>query len=119
MKRTTVQKLITLLLVALVVFSIATPVFASPLDPGSVTAASGEATQKVFNVAGIILGVAQAIGVSVAIILLVVIAIKYMTAGAEGKAEVKKYAVGYVVGAILLFAGVAVLNIIRSFAVTI
>lgn len=119
MKKISVQKAIAILMIALVIISISSVTFASALRPEAVVPITGNATQKVFNVAGVILGVAQAIGVSVAVIMLVVIAIKYITASAEGKAEVKKYAVGYVLGAVLLFAGVAILRIIQEFAVTI
>lgn len=120
MKRTSIQKIITIFLIALLVISFSSISLATgTLNPDRVVAADGNATQKVYNVAGVVLGVAQAIGVSVAVIMLVVIAIKYITASAEGKAEVKKYAVGYIIGAILLFAGVAVLRIIQEFAITI
>lgn len=118
MKRTTVQKIITALFIALVIITIAMPTFAT-LNPLNVQPRPGVASEKVFNVAGTVLGIAQAIGVSVAVIILVVIAIKYITASAEGKSEVKKYATGYILGAVLLFAGVAILNIIQQFAVTI
>ena len=118
MKRTTVQKMIVALFIALIIMAMAMPTFAT-LNPQSVQAQTGAATTKVFNVAGSVLGIAQAIGTSVAVIMLVVIAIKYITASAEGKAEIKKYAVGYIIGAVLLFAGVAILGIIQQFAVTI
>lgn len=116
MKKISIKKIVAMLLVVLLILSITSASFAV-LDPGKVVSRPGQASEKVFNIAGVILGVAQAIGVSVAVIMLVVIAIKYITASAEGKAEVKKYAVGYILGAVLLFAGVAILRIIQEFAV--
>ena len=68
------------------------------------------------NIAGAILSVVQVIGVSVAIIMLIVLAIKYMSAAPNDKAEIKKHAVVYVVGAVVLFAASGILQIIKGFA---
>ena len=48
--------------------------------------------------------------------MLVFLGIKFVTASPEGKAEVKKSAVIYVVGAILLFAAGGILGIVQSMA---
>jgi type IV secretory pathway VirB2 component (pilin) len=53
----------------------------------------------------------------VAIIMLIVLAIQYIAASPEGKAEVKKNATVYIVGAIILFAASGILGIIRRFAI--
>ena len=68
------------------------------------------------NIAGTILAIVQVIGASVAIIMLIVLAIKYMSAAPNDKAEIKKHAVVYVVGAVVLFAASGLLGIIRGFA---
>ena len=47
-----------------------------------------------------------------AIILLIMLGIKYMTAAPEGKAEIKKMAITYVIGAVLVFAAGVVLMLI-------
>lgn len=60
--------------------------------------------------------VVKVIGVAVAIIMLLVIAIKYMTSAPGDKAEIKKHAVVYVVGAVILFAAAGILTIIQQFA---
>ncbi len=67
------------------------------------------------NIGGMILMVAQVIGTSVAVIMLIVLAIKYISAAPNDKAEIKKHAVVYIVGAIVLFAASALLGILRSF----
>ena len=51
-----------------------------------------------------------------AVIMLIFVGIKFLTASPEGKAEVKKIAVIYVVGAILLFAATGILGIVRNLA---
>ena len=60
------------------------------------------------------IGIAQIIGVGVAIVMLIVLAIKYISAAPGDKAEIKKHAVVYVVGAIILFAASGILGIIKS-----
>lgn len=49
-----------------------------------------------------------------AVILLIMLGIKYMTQAPDGKAEIKKMAVTYVVGAVLVFAAGVVLSVISS-----
>ena len=69
------------------------------------------------NIIGMIINIAQVIGMGIAIIMLIVLAIKYIAASPEGKAEIKKNATIYVVGAVILFAASGILGIIRRFAV--
>lgn len=52
----------------------------------------------------------------VAIIMLVVMAIKYISAAPNEKAELKKGITIYVVGAIVLFAAAGILQVIKNFA---
>ena len=68
------------------------------------------------DIAGQILGVIQIIGVAVAVIMLIVLAIKYISAAPNDKAEIKKHAVVYVVGAVVLFAASGIIGLIRNFA---
>lgn len=49
-----------------------------------------------------------------AVILLIMLGIKYMTQAPDGKAEIKKMAVTYVIGAILVFAAGLVLQVLSS-----
>lgn len=63
-----------------------------------------------------IITIARVISMGVAITMLVVLAIKYMSAAPGDKATIKKSAVTYVVGAIVMFAAYGILTIIQSFA---
>lgn len=64
--------------------------------------------------AGIILGVIQAIGMSIAVIILVWLGIKYIMASPDGKAEIKKQAFGYILGAVLLFGASWLVPLLKS-----
>ena len=68
------------------------------------------------NILSVILGATQVIGVAIAVIMLIVLAIKYISAAPSDKADIKKSAVAYIVGAVVLFAASGILGIIRNFA---
>lgn len=72
------------------------------------------ASEKIKTIIQAILVVAQVIGVGVAVIMLIVLAIKYISAAPSDKAEIKKHMVVYVVGAVLLFAATGILEIIKK-----
>ena len=63
------------------------------------------------SVIGTIISAARIIGICFAVVMLLTIAMKYMTAAAGDKADIKKSAVAYVVGAVVLFGAT---NIIAS-----
>lgn len=65
---------------------------------------------------GKILGIVAYICYAAAVIMLLMLGISYATASPEGKAEIKKTAVQYVIGAAIVFAAGAILQIIRSVA---
>ena len=75
------------------------------------------ASEAAGKMIGMIINIAQVIGTGVAIIMLIVLAIKYIAASPEGKAEIKKNATVYIVGAVILFAASGILAIVRRFAV--
>ena len=71
---------------------------------------------KTLEFAGAIITIFQLVGVGVAVIMLIVLAMKYMIAAPGDKADIKKHAVPYIVGAVCLFAGAGILQIIETFA---
>ena len=81
-----------------------------------ITANDSPLASSARNVGGTILGVVQVVGMAVAIIMLIVLAIKYISAAPNDKAEIKKHAVVYIVGAIILFAASGIVEIIKQFS---
>ena len=114
MKNISMKKILVVLMVALLVISISSICFATVIGPGEIVADPSVAGDKIQDVSGTILGVIQVIGVAVAVIMLVVLAIKYISAAPSEKADIKKSAFVYIIGALLLFGGVALLNVIQS-----
>ena len=69
-----------------------------------------------FKVAmNIVVFIAQLIAAGVAVIMLVALGIKYMVSSVNDKAEIKKHAVVYIVGAIIAFGSTGILQIFRNF----
>lgn len=64
------------------------------------------------DVLGTILGAIQLVGSFVAVIVLVIVGVRYMTGSVEEKAEYKKTMIPYIVGALLVFAASNVAKII-------
>lgn len=73
-------------------------------------------TKPINSIAGTLITVTQIIAMGVAIIMLIVLAMKYMMAAPGDKATIKNHAVVYIVGAITMFACTGILGIIKQFA---
>lgn len=65
-----------------------------------------------------IVGIVQVVGVVVAVVVILVIGIKYLVGSAEQKAEYKKTMIPYIVGAVLVFAGSTIVNVIYNVTVS-
>ena len=76
----------------------------------------GTTSNKFGTILNIILGITQVIGIAIAVIMLIVLAIKYISAAPSDKAEIKKSATAYIVGAVVLFAASGIIQIIKNFA---
>ena len=69
---------------------------------------------KAESLVGQILGLLQFVAVAIALAMLLVIGIKYITASPEGKADIKGTAIAYLIGAVCIFAAVGILNGIKD-----
>ena len=121
MKTISMKKILVVLAIALLVVSISSVCFAQmQIRPNDFRPnANTDVAQNANAISNIVIGVIQVVGVAVAVIMLVVLAIKYVAAAPSEKADIKKSAYIYVVGAILLFGGVWILGMIQGAADTI
>jgi len=114
-----VMKKIILIIVILMLLTsiIGTETFATgAFDPGRFEVGNpGDAETMTTSLLGAVLSVVRLIAVSIGFVMIVILGIKYMTSSASERAEIKKHAVIYVVGAIMLFAGAGILSIIIEF----
>ena len=73
-------------------------------------------TTSLTNMGAQIVAVVQTIGIVVAVVILLVLGIKYMVGSAEEKAEYKKTMIPYLVGAVLIFAATTLVNVVYQMA---
>lgn len=112
-KRT--MKVISIVAMAMMlIMMISSVVFAaSGMIPDADT--GNQTAQTVKGIGGQIYGIFAAIGATVAVVILVWLGIKYVMASPDGKAEIKKQAFGYILGAALIFGASTILPAIVNF----
>lgn len=80
-----------------------------------ITPQASDAAANVQNIAGKVLNIVQIVGVAVAIIMLTILGIRYVSLSPNEKAEYKKGLTIYVIGAVLLFGASMLIGVIRNF----
>ena len=118
MKKTTINRIMeitTILVIAMMLVSTLSAVFATGAA-GVLKELNGNtgAATAVTKTANNIIGIVQVICYAAAVIMLVLVGVKFITASPEGKAEIKKSAIQYVIGAIIVFAAGALLGVISN-----
>ena len=113
---TKTMKIVTTVATILLIISMGASVVygLTPKDMKANSSATG--TSEVQSLGQNIMGVVQVAGVVIAVIVLMVLGIKYMMGSAEEKAEYKKTMIPYLVGAILIFAASTIENVVYQFA---
>ncbi len=120
MKKT--SKLIVALLIVLTIATISVSSFAvtnpDAIRPDQIKGSNiGTSTaQGILDFGNNIVGVVRIVGIVVAVIILLVLGIKYMMGSAEEKADYKKSMIPYMVGAILIFASSTIVGIVYDLA---
>lgn len=102
------------LLTIAIVLSVSSIAFAA--QAGGITIPKPSTTTELNGIGGTIIGLVQAVGTIVAVVMIIVVGIKYLTSSPEGKAQYKGTMVAYVVGAILIFAAVNIVSIIAKWS---
>ena len=124
-----IMTILILIMTATVVLSLSTDVFAAGKKPsksgsstgmptiGEIEGAGDDGTANTMgNIVGAVLYIIKIAAVGTALIMLAVLAMKYMSSAPSDRATIKKHAVVYVVGACVLFGAAGILNIIENFA---
>lgn len=81
---------------------------------GQLTGTPSGAQGSVTDIGNQIIGVITTVGVVVAVVVLLILGIKYMMGSASEKAEYKKTMIPYLVGAILIFGASAITRVVVS-----
>lgn len=113
MKKTV--KILTALLIVITVISFATSVFAATgtaLDPSTITATYETDDSGLTSKAGKIMGMIRNIAAIAAVIIIMVLGVKYMLGSVEEKAEYKKSFMPLIIGIILVVAASSIASFI-------
>ena len=109
-----IKKTIIFFVIIILITSFLNTVFAS----GFVGDFKGESTgqeDKIKAVVSEVLGTVRLVGSGVAALILIVLGCKYMLASAGERAEIKKYATTYIIGAVVFFASASLVSLVKSF----
>ena len=112
------SKLIVALLIVLTIATISVSSFATGTAGDLLQNLNTDQTVTIGGMQGLannIIGVIRAVGIIIAVVILLILGIKYMMGSAEEKADYKKSMIPYIVGAVLIFAGSTLVNIIYNF----
>lgn len=120
-KKEMIIKIVMIMAILFTICIITMPrVVASSITPGDITAPSTvEGSTEVQSLGQKLVGILQTAGVVVAVVILLVLGIKYMMGSAEEKAEYKKSMLPYLIGALVLFGASTIANVVYEFAINI
>lgn len=107
------------LVIMMALVSVSNIAFATNMSGAITKIGQGNASasaEQVVDFGATIVTIMQTVGIVVAVVVLLVIGIKYMIGSAEEKAEYKKTMIPYIVGAILLFAATTIVNVVYNLA---
>lgn len=104
------KSIIIIIIVTILFACISTYVYADPISAMDGIYSGG--SQVINRASGRVLGIVQAIGISVAMIMLAILAIKYFASSIDERADVKKKLVPFVIGAFILFAASSLVGLV-------
>lgn len=106
---------ITIVLISLILSTVMLEVQAVGLDKmgdsSSYIKENGD-NKKAIDIGNVVVGVVRTVGEAIAVVMLAIIGLKYVMGSVEEKAEYKQTMWPYILGAVLIFAGAALTNII-------
>ena len=113
------KTILVIILISLTVISIGTSVFffffEGGTDPGSLKGQAVSGTDKITGIGNQLITIISTVGSVAAVIVLIVLGLKYMMGSAEEKAEYKKTLLPYVIGAVMIFAASTIAGVLYGF----
>lgn len=111
-----IKKVISIFSLILIIFLIITSVSDAAITDKFQGTTNPEGADKISSVLGSVLKIVRLVGAGIAVLILSVLGTKYMIASAGERAEIKKYAVVYVIGAVVLVASTTIIDLLVNFA---
>ncbi len=110
------MKILSIVLMAIMLVASISTISMADVDAGGIagqlTGTETGASNDVVNIGNQIIGILTTVGVVVAVVVLLILGIKYMMGSASEKAEYKKTMIPYLVGAILIFGASAITKVV-------
>ena len=123
MKKSLITKAVALAIMVVSILTLSCSLFesnAAPAagvsSPSSLTGKAVSGTEKITDLGNQAITIISIVGSVVAVIVLIVLGLKYMMGSTEEKAEYKKTLMPYVIGAVLIFAASVIAGAIYGFA---
>lgn len=110
---------INIFLIVITIFSYANKVMATEVISamqGITEGADDSATGKLGPIINTVIGFIQVVGTGISVIMVTVLGIKYMLSAPGEKADVKKQIAPLIIGAVVLFASVNIVDIVAKYA---
>ena len=112
-----VKRIITIFATVLCIVMIATTCLADDIDPSKINGKDSSVdVTKVQNIGNAIATIIRNVGIVAAVIILMILGVKYMIGSAEEKAEYKKTMIPYLVGAVILFGASGIAQAVVTFS---
>ena len=111
-----ILKIFMLIVCAMLILSIVSNVNAA-IVKSTFTGELGNAessTDRIVTVVSAVLLIIRIAGVAIAVVILMVIACKYMIASAGDRADIKKYAMSYIIGAVIMFGTAQIAGLLQQ-----
>lgn len=105
-----------MLLMIVIAFSLSNVVLADEITDAMATVGNNPNSAFFNNLGSKLYGIILIVGSAVALGMLAIMAIKFMTSGAEEKAQVKKNLIGYTIGLLILLCVISILGIFQNIA---
>ena len=123
MEKTKIFKIIVMILIFVLLFifvsqtvsAIGVGTALEKFDDPAVVKDNSETTSKVQKLISVVINITQVIGAGIAILMLVVLGIKWIGESPSGRAQIAKSTRYYILGAIFIFAAIGLLQIVKSF----
>lgn len=110
-------RILSLAIINLLILSFITFSFAGELDPEAIVKNSPDlnGVEDLYAIGGTIIAIIQYIGVGVAIIATLILAMKYMYSSPDDKAEIKRKLMPFIIGGIMVFGAISLVKIVEGF----
>lgn len=98
------------------VILICMPMVQAGINPDDMKIDSSARSWNIDKIGGRIIWIVQFVGYAIALVSLMIMGVKYMIESPEGKADLKKRMIPFVIGAFLLFGASTLVGVVANFA---